>query len=455
MVKVIFKAAVLFLLSFVIVPVSGQTLRDEIRDDIYKAGGVYYHYTCDTPDHASVPQGYEPFYISHYGRHGSRWLAKESDYSDIKEMLDSAAAAGILTPLGEDVYSRVKTIYEDAAGRAGALTPLGVRQHKDIAGRMIDAFPQVFEGEARINASATTYPRCILSMTAFCERLKEENPSLQIEKAADLRTTRILNFFHNEANPEICDDFRKFVQGGQWQEDYRNMAPVYVKTDRLMSSLFTDGGAFAGDRAVDFVHGLYRLAADVQSTELDGKVTLFDVFTLEELYLQVIYDNYYFFVLDGPSAVNKGASAYYARILLEDIISRADEAIGGNGISADLRFGHDSSILPLMTLLQFREFRFDSEETDPALVAENWSLHELTPMAANIQFIFYRPVSSSCTQPAGKGPDSVLVKVMHNEREMHLPVREYSWPYYRWSDVKDFYLSYISSLSYPESGIGD
>ena len=108
-----------------------------------------------------------------------------------------------------------------------------------------------------------------------------------------------------------------------------------------------------------------------------------------------------------------------------------------------------------MTLLQFREFRFDSEETDPALVAENWSLHELTPMAANIQFIFYRPVSSSCTQPAGKGPDSVLVKVMHNEREMHLPVREYSWPYYRWSDVKDFYLSYISSLSYPESGIGD
>ena len=173
------KAVLLLLLFFVVSPVYGQTVLEEINGDIYKSGGVYYHYVYDAPEPTPAPQGYEPFYISHYGRHGSRWLSRETDYSKVMDMFDSAAEAGILTPFGEDVYLRVNAIYEDAAGRAGALTPLGTRQHKEIAGRMIASFPQVFEDNARVNASSTTYPRCILSMAAFCESLKEQNPSLQ------------------------------------------------------------------------------------------------------------------------------------------------------------------------------------------------------------------------------------------------------------------------------------
>lgn len=431
-------------------PAYGQKVLEDIRDDVYKAGGVYYHYVYDAPCGTPAPKGYEPFYISHYGRHGSRWLSRETDYSAVREIFAEADSAGILTSFGKDVYSRVEEICDDAAGRAGALTPLGTRQHKEIAGRMAEAFPQVFEGAARINASSTTYPRCILSMAAFCERLKEKNPGLQIERASDLRTTRILNFFHNEANPEICDDFRRFSRSGKWLAEYRGMAPEYILTDRLTAYLFTDSGFFAPSRTSDFVHGLYRLAVNVQSTELQGKVSLLDIFTDEELYLQNIYDNYYFYVLDGPSPVNKGAAAYYARILLEDIILKADEAIGGSGVSADLRFGHDTSIVPLLTLLQFREFDFDEAGTDPASVAEKWSVYRLTPMATNIQFVFY------CTAAGDADADAsdVLVKVMHNEHEMHLPVREYSWPYYRWQDVKAFYKAYIGSLSYPEGGIG-
>ena len=453
MVKNIMKAVLLLLLFFVVSPVYGQTVLEEINGDIYKSGGVYYHYVYDAPEQTPAPQGYEPFYISHYGRHGSRWLSRETDYSKVMDMFDSAAEAGILTPFGEDVYLRVKAIYEDAAGRAGALTPLGTRQHKEIAGRMIASFPQVFEDNARINASSTTYPRCILSMAAFCESLKEQNPSLQIERSSDLRTTRILNCYHNEANPELSDDFKHFVKKGKWRDDYREMAPGYVRPGRLMGRLFSDPSFFTQQQAIDLVHGLYRFAVNVQSTELQGKVSLWDLFTAEELYFQNIYDNYYFYVLDGPSSINKGASEYYARILLEDIIMRADEAVSGGGVSADLRFGHDTSIMPLLTLLQFKEFDFgiEGKDTDPAAVAEAWSVFRLTPMATNVQFIFYRPESGA----SGNDGSEVLVKVMHNEHEMHLPVREYSWPYYRWSDVEDFYLSYIATLSYPADGIGN
>jgi len=158
------KAVLLLLLFFVVSPVYGQTVLEEINGDIYKSGGVYYHYVYDAPEQTPAPQGYEPFYISHYGRHGSRWLSRETDYSKVMDMFDSAAEAGILTPFGEDVYLRVKAIYEDAAGRAGALTPLGTRQHKEIAGRSphslrcLKIMPESTLRPLRIRAVSSVWP---------------------------------------------------------------------------------------------------------------------------------------------------------------------------------------------------------------------------------------------------------------------------------------------------------
>lgn len=431
--------------------ISAQEVLDDIQGNPYRAGGSYYAYHIQDPDPTSAPEGYRPFYISHYGRHGSRWLSRESDYTSIKKMLETALKAGMLTGEGEDVYHKVCTICEDAAGRAGALTPLGEEQHRGIAERMAGKYPEVFSGDADIAASSTTYPRCILSMAAFTERLKELNPELHVTRQADMRSTRILNFFHNEANPEICDDFRRFVSAGKWKEDYADMASEYVRPGRLMEALLEDPGFFSTGDSRKLMNGLFLLASDIQSTSLDGSIDLFGIFTDEELYLLNIYANYYFFVLDGPSDINRGAAEFYARILLEDIMDKADAAIAGNGSSADLRFGHDSSIIPLMTLLQFREFPFDRAETDPAMVAEKWRLYEVTPMATNIQFIFFRP-EDRAVEP---DEDGILVKVLHNETAMHLPVKTRQWPYYRWSDVERHYRKLTASLSYPSGGLNN
>ena len=47
-----------------------------------KPAGVYYAYTYDNPARTPAPEGYEPFYISHYGRHGSRYHSKEEAYAE-------------------------------------------------------------------------------------------------------------------------------------------------------------------------------------------------------------------------------------------------------------------------------------------------------------------------------------------------------------------------------------
>jgi len=41
--------------------------------------GVYYAYQApQNISYSKVPEGYHAFYISHYGRHGSRWLPADS-----------------------------------------------------------------------------------------------------------------------------------------------------------------------------------------------------------------------------------------------------------------------------------------------------------------------------------------------------------------------------------------
>lgn len=53
------------------------SLSKEIAADPQKAGGIYLAYPVTTDSLPPVPGDYKPVYISHYGRHGSRWAINE------------------------------------------------------------------------------------------------------------------------------------------------------------------------------------------------------------------------------------------------------------------------------------------------------------------------------------------------------------------------------------------
>ena len=54
----------------------------------------------DTP----APKGFHPFYISHYGRHGSRSDWGRKDYSKVISILSKAKEQQILTKEGYSLY---------------------------------------------------------------------------------------------------------------------------------------------------------------------------------------------------------------------------------------------------------------------------------------------------------------------------------------------------------------
>ena len=124
-----------------------QSPREEIKENIFRSGSNYYAYPGPLQERLTPsPPNYAPFYISHYGRHGSRYLINDSDYDKAFKTLSRADSMNKLTPFGKDVLRRVALIREEAHLRHGELTLRGAEQHQGIARRMIERFPQVFEG---------------------------------------------------------------------------------------------------------------------------------------------------------------------------------------------------------------------------------------------------------------------------------------------------------------------
>ena len=123
-------------------------------------------------------------YISHYGRHGSRYHWSADDYKYFYELFKKADSAGVLTDFGKSVADRAYRLYDDAYLRTGDLTQTGRKQHAGIAERMVKNYPEIFQGKAQIDVSVSTSQRCIMSMDAFCSQLKAMRPDVNISSSA-------------------------------------------------------------------------------------------------------------------------------------------------------------------------------------------------------------------------------------------------------------------------------
>lgn len=145
-----------------------QTSLEEIAACFDKAGGVYYAYpTPQEKSEISVPKGYKPFYVSHFGRHGSRYLIGDRDYKWVLDLLKEAKAQHSLTTQGEETLSKLEKIWPMVEDRGGDLSPVGERQQKEIATRLYNAYPEIFQGRKKISARTTMSHRCAMSMVCF------------------------------------------------------------------------------------------------------------------------------------------------------------------------------------------------------------------------------------------------------------------------------------------------
>ncbi|WP_336960382.1 histidine-type phosphatase [Chryseobacterium contaminans] len=400
-----------------------QTTKEEIFSDIKTTGGVYYAYPTPSNKQTPVPSGYESFYISHYGRHGSRWLINDKDFSGVIDVLKKAADNNALTEQGKSALERLKKIWIQAEGHNGDLTELGALQHRQISQRMFRNNPKVFEKNAVVTAKSTVVPRCILSMANFTNELVANNPKLQVSMESSDKYMKYLNHHTKESI-----DFR--AADNFWQEEKRKFRAENMKSDRFIKNLFNnDEYIYKNINPERVIEAFYWIASDMQNLETD--ISFYDLFTKDELFNIYQAINYQTYVNDGPSPLSKGLVKNNSIPLVKNMLEEAEDYIKNNKNGASLRFGHDGNITPLLALLNIEGM--NKEEVNPREVYKIWNTFQAAPMAANLQLIFYK-----------NKKNDILVKFLHNENEVHIPVETGNFPYYKWTDVKPYLENIIS-----------
>lgn len=422
----------LFILCVVwccVLGMSAQTARDDFKRDTHLSASNYLAYPGPTQGQLTpAPEGKHPFYISHYGRHGSRYLINPTEYSRPLEILKAAADAGKLTPLGMDVLRRVKMICDESEGRLGELTPLGGLQHRQIARRMFERFPEVFEGAANIDAKSTVVIRCILSMENELQELLLMNPLLNIRHDASYHDMWYMNFKDKELTSRR--------QNFETEKAYYAFVDKHRNYERAMEALFADHAYMKQNIDTWQLNNyLFKLASNLQSSELHKKITLYDIFTDDEIYSNWLINNARWYIEYGACPLNGGTQPFTQRNLLRTIIEEADSCIALEKPGATLRFGHETMVLPLTCLMELNDFGLQESNLEK-LEGKGWLNYKIFPMGANIQLIFYRHDYSD---------KDVLVKVLLNENEARLPIKSNIEPYYKWSEVRNYYLLKINA----------
>ncbi len=430
-----------------------DSIKTEITKDFRKMGSNYYTYPTPTAKYTKAPAGYKPFYLSHYGRHGSRFHQPADHYHALYNTLAKADSLSKLTDLGKSLLERAKYLDEYAAPRAGDLTQLGVAQHQGIAKRMVKNFPEIFRNDAYVEAYASTSVRCVVSMAAFLEELHAQKPKVEI---------------HQESGKYLMSfisplDFGKIINESNtpaWQKENEKLYS-HVNTNRMMRAIFSDSNYVKKNvNAGDLFSKIYEIGNSLQgSPEIEFNFD--DLWTEEDLAARWHAQNAWWYSVLGNNPFAQKQGLDNARPLLKNVLDEADKVIAADTAKTDktagkkpakkttatLRFGHDTVIFPFAVLLQLENGTQNTgiETADMENLHKVWRDYEISPMAANVQFVFYK---------SSKKGAPILVKVMLNEIEQKLPITCNQQapsagsgtlqncpaaPYYRWDDVRAFY----------------
>ena len=420
-----------FLTFFTVALVGWLTLTAGVREDFkanpwLSANNYQAYHDKDLPSITVAPAGYEPFFLNHYGRHGSRWLINEKKYTYPLQMLEIGERNGQLTPRGQEVLDILRQVHAASQGRLGELSDIGHEQHQGIARRMYRNFPQVFQDGAPVVARSTTVIRCILSMQNEVDVLASLNPRLNITTDASEATMYYMNYTDTVVRPlrakvtPLRDQYLK-----KW-----------LNPKHMLKKLFKDQ-KFARDSVTDgrkMLLYLMEVAGNMQSHHQFENVNLYDLFSADDIYNVWRYNNVYWYILSGETPLTQNRVDYMEANLLRNFIEDADRATttANRTPGASLRFGHESVVLPLCCLMGLNGA--DYRTTDLETLDQHWQSYKIFPMAANVQFVYFRKA----------GSDDILVLPLLNEREATLPVETDVAPYYHWSDVRDYFIDKLS-----------
>ena len=408
----------------------------ELRADVNRAAGIYYALPVelnnkgkgrknaiaplnDTP----APDGKKPFYINHYACPCSYYLDDPEVYETPYAIFAKADSLGKLTPLGRDVKRRLDLIRKDALGRTGELTAKGAQQSRALTKQLIERLPSAFTSDGYYSVRSIVQNRCILTMQEGMLQISAMRQPIMLRS----RATKTEYPFMDPTDEKLTS---------KWINDktstlFAQFASLNDSHTRLMETLFNDQNFIITHfEAAKLARQLFRLASSIQHTELAGKVTLFDIFTPDEIHRHWRRQNVLNYMRYGGYKGNGGTQPYQQRATLRNMIHMGDSVLKRFAPLSHLRYTNEQVILSLASLMELDDCGVQTDNLD-SLEVMGWADYRIAPLGGSIVMIHYRKDHDD---------DDVLVKVLLNNHEARLPIESDCAPYYHWNDVKRYYL---------------
>ncbi|MCC8175440.1 MAG: hypothetical protein LIO91_03300 [Bacteroidales bacterium] len=331
-------------------------------------------------DYYVVPDSLTPVYISHVGRHGSRYPASATHSVTLSRLLHRADSAKTITPLGRRLMQITDYVIDASHNRWGALDSLGEAEQRGIASRMLRAFPKVLDG-GKVYAISSYSPRCMMSMFSFTHQLDRLNNTTEFTTSTGRQNSELMRPFDTDK------DYREFISTGDWRVPYYDFMKQTVPVTALERAVGKSFPWTEDDDRQELALVEYYVLAGLQCMSVD--VNLLDFFNSQELNALWATFNLRQY-LQRVATTLSAVPAEIASPLLLDIIDRADAFLAGKnqGQNVDLRFGHAETLMPLLSLMRLPGCYYLTNYFDT--VALHWHDFDVVPMAANLQIVLMK-----------------------------------------------------------------
>lgn len=360
------------------------------------------------------PDSLTPVYISHVGRHGSRYPAGSAHSVALQKALQRADSAKTITPLGRKLAALTAYVIDTSRNRWGALDSLGMAEQRGIASRMFMNFPEPFRSGS-VYAMSSYSPRSMMSMFSFVHQLDRLNNSIEVITSTGRQNSKQMRPF------DVSDDYKEFRSSDGWKkvyDDYVAQTVPVTAIERVLGKGYPYGDTDPKELAMVEYYVLAGMGA------MGVEINALDYFTSAEYNALWSTFNLRQYLQRVASTVST-VPADIASDLVLDIIARTDGFISGsNPATVDLRFGHAETLMPLLSLLRLPGCYYLTNYFDT--VAMNWRDFYVVPMAANLQMILFK--SAKCDHYVMFSLNEHPVTLIPNDTRTVIP----------WGEARDY-----------------
>lgn len=327
----------------------------------------------------AFPDTLTPVYLSHVGRHGSRYPASSGFTVKMRDALERADSLGTITPLGLDLLALCNDVISISTSRWGALDSLGMSEQRAIATRMFRNYPGLFT-DGTVSAISSYSPRSMMSMMSFVHQLDRMNNKLSFLTTTGRMNSPLMRPF------DVDPDYREFTKVKPWESAYTGYLEQVCPVTAIVRVLGRDYPFGDTSAARDLALCEYYVVAGLPAMELEPRMEKY--FTRAEANALWSCFNLRQYLTRTASTVSSVPADIAGQLVL-DIIEKGDAAVtGSNPAIVDLRFGHAETVMPLVSLLRLPGCYYLTNYFDT--VASHWRDWQVVPMAANVQFVFFK-----------------------------------------------------------------